>query len=54
MQGSYWTTQKPNVPHSFWPYTAVINMRDGTVIAMDTESTFLSTADIIAAVQSVQ
>jgi len=54
MEGSYWTNQAPPFQFGFWPYTAVINMRDGTVIAMDSDGSYLSTQDILAAISSVE
>lgn len=49
--GSYFTGKSPPFSYPFFPYSAVVDMEDGTVIAMDTSSYYLSTADILAAVQ---
>ena len=48
--GSYFTGTSPPISYSYWPFSAVINMRNGEVIAADNDSTFLTTADIIDAV----
>ena len=40
----------PPISISFTPYSAVINMRTGQVIAMDTSSVYLSVQDILNAV----
>jgi len=49
--GSYFTGQAPPIYYPFTPYSAVVDMEDGTVIAMDTSSVYLSTGDILSAVQ---
>jgi hypothetical protein len=48
--GTYFTGTMPPISISFTPYTAVINMRTGQVIAMDTDTTYLTVPDILAAV----
>jgi hypothetical protein len=49
--GSYFTGQAPPFYYPFTPYSAVVDMEDGTVISMDTTSYYLSTGDILDAVQ---
>ena len=49
--GSYFTGQSPPITYPFFPYSAVIDMEDGTVIAMDTSSSYLTTTQILNAVQ---
>ena len=44
------TGTMPPISISFTPYSAVINMRTGQVIAMDTSSVYLSVQDILNAV----
>ena len=46
--GSFHACGIPAISIPYTPFTAVINMRDGTVIAMDTQST----QDILDAVAS--
>jgi len=47
------TGTRPPVSYSFTPYSAVINMRNGEVIAMDVSaSEYLSVQDIVDAVDS--
>jgi hypothetical protein len=50
--GQYFTGQSPPFYYPFVPYSAVVDMEDGTVIAMDTSTSYLSTTDILNAVQS--
>ena len=49
--GSYFTGDRLQFSYSFTPYTAVIDMRTGEVIAKD-ETGPMSVQDIIAAVES--
>jgi hypothetical protein len=48
--GSYFTGAMPPISIAFTPYTAVVDMRTGEVLAMDTASAYLSVSDILAAV----
>ena len=48
--GTYFTGTAPPISYSYFPYTAVINMRNGEVIAMDTDSAFLTVPAILEAV----
>lgn len=47
--GSYFTGELPPISFPFFPFTAVVDLDDGKVIAKDTESVYLSTGDIIDA-----
>ena len=47
--GQYFTGELPPISFPFFPFTAVVDMDDGKVIAMDTTSVYLSTSDIITA-----
>ena len=47
--GQYFTGELPPISFPFFPFTAVVDMDDGVVIAKDTESVYLSTGDIIDA-----
>jgi hypothetical protein len=49
--GGFWTGDKPPFFYPFTPYSAVIDMEDGKVLAMDTQSSYLSTGQILSAVQ---
>jgi hypothetical protein len=48
--GSWHTGTRPPINYPFTPYTDVISLVDGTVLAMDTSSTYLSGTDIMNAV----
>jgi hypothetical protein len=48
--GTYFTGTAPPISYTFFPYTAVIDMRNGEVIAKDTDAAFLTVPDILAAV----
>lgn len=48
--GSWHTGTRPPINYPFTPFSAVISLVDGTVIAMDTSSSYLSGTDIINAV----
>lgn len=48
--GGFWTGQLPPITYPFNPFTAVISMVDGHVIAMDTMEYYLNGNDIINAV----
>ncbi|MCK9459011.1 MAG: hypothetical protein M0R80_05175 [Proteobacteria bacterium] len=50
--GGYFTGAMPPISIAFTPYSAVIDMRTGEVIAVDTASAYLSVSDILAAVGS--
>ena len=49
-QGSYFTGKAPPISYAFTPYSAVIDMQTGEVLAMDTQTSYLSTSQIMAAV----
>jgi hypothetical protein len=49
-EGSYFTGKAPPISYSFTPYTAVVDMRNGEVIAKDQSGAYLSVQQIIAAV----
>jgi hypothetical protein len=49
--GTYWTGTKPPISYGFTPFTAVIDMRNGEVLAKDSQSDFLTVQDIISAVE---
>lgn len=48
--GTYFTGTAPPISYSFFPYSAVIDMRTGEVIAKDTDTVYLTVTDILAAV----
>lgn len=50
--GSYFTGELPPISFPFFPYTAVVDLDDGKVVAMDTSSSYLSTGDIIDACET--
>lgn len=50
-EGSYFTGKAPPISYSFTPYTAVVDMRNGEVIAKDSQGAYLSTTQILAAVE---
>ena len=52
--GRYFTGTAPPISYSFFPYTAVVNMRNGEVIAMDTDTSYLTVEQILAAVQEAE
>jgi hypothetical protein len=48
--GTYFTGTAPPISYSFFPYTAVIDMNTGEVLAMDSDSVMLTVSDILTAV----
>lgn len=44
------TGTRPPISYSFTPFSAVISMRTGEVVAVDTDSTYLSVQQIVDAV----
>lgn len=49
--GGFWTGKAPPIAYSYWPYTGVIDMETGNVLAKDTDTQFLTTSQIMSAVQ---
>jgi hypothetical protein len=50
--GSYFTGTSPPIAYSYWPFAAVIDMRNGEVIATDSDTAQLSPTQLIEAVSS--
>jgi hypothetical protein len=49
--GSYFTGKAPPISYGFTPYSAVIDMRSGEVIAKDNSGAYLTVQNIIDAVE---
>ena len=49
-EGTYFTGAMPPISISFTPYTAVIDMNTGEVIAKDTDTVYMTVNDILTAV----
>jgi hypothetical protein len=50
VDGSYFTGQAPPISMPFTPYTAVLDMETMEVLDMETGSYYMTTADILTAV----
>ena len=49
--GGFWTGKAPPIGYSYFPYTGVIDMETGNVLAKDNGTDLLTTSEIMSAVQ---
>jgi hypothetical protein len=49
--GGFWTGKAPPIGYSYFPYPGVIDMETGNVLAKDTDTQFLTTSQIMSAVE---